>query len=147
MLLYYNDHKHLARQVASWKNFSQAALDQIQFVIVDDGSTLGHKVAGLFPVNREMMKGLDVIVYKVDQNLAWNIGGARNLGFWMSNTEWIFMNDTDIEGKPDTVDFVSELANIDYSNYNGTSQAPVYLYFKRCRASGFKNHPAVILLK
>ena len=147
LLLYYNDHKHLAHQVVSWKNFSQAAVDQTQFVIVDDGSTLNHTAADCFAANKEMVDDLDVIIYKIDQDLAWNIGGARNLGFWMSNTEWIFMNDADIIVKSDTMDFVSELANKDYSNFDGTNKAPVYLYFKRWRASGFKKHPAVMLLK
>mmetsp|Transcript_38847 Transcript_38847/g.93913 ORF Transcript_38847/g.93913 Transcript_38847/m.93913 type:complete len:388 (+) Transcript_38847:94-1257(+) len=150
MLLYYNNHKHLAQQVHSWKNFSQAALDQIQFVIVDDGSTLGHTAADLFAANRNYIKGLDILVYKIDQDLAWNIGGARNLGFYMSNTEWIFMNDADIEVKTDTMDFVTRL--LDYKpqqQENGTTTGlePVYLYFKRWREAGFKNHPAVMLIK
>ncbi|KAL3927257.1 MAG: hypothetical protein SGBAC_013156, partial [Bacillariaceae sp.] len=97
MLLYYNKHVHLAHQIKSWKNFSQAALDQTQFVIVDDGSTLGHTAADLLAANRDFVKGLDILVYKIDQDLDWNIGGARNLGFYMSNTPWIFMNDADIE--------------------------------------------------
>lgn len=153
MLLYYNAHKHLAHQVKAWKNFSKAALDQIQFVIVDDGSTLGHTAADLFAANREFVKGLDILVYKIDQDLAWNIGGARNLGFWMANTPWVFMNDADIEVRPDTMDFVTELVKqgpppVNLGNGTKTnSLEPVYLYFKRWREAGFKNHPAVMLIQ
>lgn len=144
MLLYYNNHGHLAQQINAWKNYSRAALDQTQFLIIDDGSTPGHTAADLFAANRELMKGLDVVVYKIDQDLVWNIGGARNLGFWMANTEWVFMNDADIEVKPDTMDFITDLVNKDYSNQ---TVAPIYLYFKRLKPEGFKNHPAVMLLK
>lgn len=147
MLLYYNKHVHLAHQIKSWKNFSQAALDQTQFVIVDDGSTLGHTAADLLAANRDFVKGLDILVYKIDQDLDWNIGGARNLGFYMSNTPWIFMNDADIEVKSDTMDFVTTLPDSNPSENGTIVQEPVYLYFKRWREAGFKNHPAVMLIK
>ena len=147
LLLYYNSHKFLSHQVKSWTNFSKAALDQIQFVIIDDGSAFGHTAADFLRINRNYTKGLDIVVFKIDQDLAWNIGGARNLGFLMANTEWVFMNDADIEVRAETIDFVTKLINQQDNRFNGTNSEKVYLYFKRWTEAGVKNHPAVMLIK
>mmetsp|Transcript_33731 Transcript_33731/g.81792 ORF Transcript_33731/g.81792 Transcript_33731/m.81792 type:complete len:396 (+) Transcript_33731:71-1258(+) len=153
MLIYYNDHHHLAHQLQSWKNFSQTALDQMQFLIVDDGSAPGHTAKEFLQANYEYAESVDIVIYSIEQDLLWNIGGARNLGFWMANTEWIFMSDGDIHVSRETMDYVVDLTTKPVENFPGNETDPateylmnVFVMFQRYRPSGFKPHPAVMLL-
>lgn len=151
--IYFNDHHHLAHQLKSWISYGKAVLDQIQFVIVDDCSASGHTAAEFLQANNNQDGGilakkttfeLDIVIYKIDQNLMWNIGGARNLGFWMANTPWIFMSDTDTQVPPETMHFILQKIT---DNSSRTTAPPVYTFFQRIRESGFKPHPAVMLIR
>ena len=145
LLLHYNDNFDLANQLHEWRTFSQSALNSIQFLIVDDGSAPQHSAAHVLQANREIAKHFDILVYRIDQNLQWNIGGARNLRFWMADTPWVFMNDADIQVKPETMDFVNQLVT---ESRNRTDPQHVYLYFQRYRGdSRYKPHPAIMLLR
>jgi hypothetical protein len=84
-LIYYNDHHLLAQQLDSWTKFSAQALDQIQFLVVNDGSAPFHTAMYFFRANPQLTNQLDLVVYKIDQDMDWNIGGGRNLGFWMAS--------------------------------------------------------------
>lgn len=150
LLLYYNDHHLLAQQLDSWTKFSQEALDQIQFLVVDDGSVPGHGAKDFFRANLELTNKLDLALYRIDQDMEWNIGGARNLGFWMASTPWVFMSDGDIRVEPDTMDYILTLANDATSTFikNNVSVSRLYGYFQRYVAPNEKKpHPAVMLAK
>ncbi|CAJ1956897.1 unnamed protein product [Cylindrotheca closterium] len=151
-LIYFNDHHHLAHQLKSWISYGQNVLDQIQFVIVDDSSAPGHTAAEFLQANinhndsQTIRTPLDIVIYKIDQNLMWNIGGARNLGFWMANTPWVFMSDTDTQVAPETMKYILEKVSSSAA-ITDTSSPAVYTFFQRQRDSGFKPHPAVMLIR
>ena len=90
LLLYYNDYEFLAQQLQSWNQIPDSTLSQIKFIIIDDGSAIGQRAVEFININQnyEKSSSLDLTIYEIDQDLAWNIGGARNLGFWLSSTEW-----------------------------------------------------------
>jgi len=114
LLLYYNDYEFLAHQLESWNKLSNDTLSQIQFMIIDDGSTPGQRAVELININHQHYDKsflLDISIYEIDQDLSWNIGGARNLGFWMASTKWIFMNDADILVYPQTMDYILNLTS------------------------------------
>lgn len=142
-LIYFNDHHHLAHQLKSWIGYGEDALNQIQFVIVDDSSAPGHTAAEFLQANLDLAKNLDIVIYRIEQNLMWNIGGARNLGFWMANTPWIFMSDGDTQVPKDTMTYI--LGKVE-EGLNSDSP-PVYTFFQRVRDTGFKPHPAVMLIR
>jgi hypothetical protein len=146
-LIYYNDHHHLAQQVDSWTKFSKESTTQIQYIIIDDGSTVGHRAVDFLDANKNKTKPLDILVYEIDQDLPWNIGGARNLGFWVANTPWIFMTDGDIKVDPKTMDFITSLAQ-EATKKNDTSS--VYGFFQRIgkyeEMRKKSPHPAVMLI-
>lgn len=141
-LIYFNDHHHLAHQLKSWTSYGQQFLNQIQFLIVDDSSAPGHTAAEFLQANYKLAKSLDIVIYRIDQNLMWNIGGARNLGFWMAHTPWIFMSDTDTTVAPETMQYILDKVDI------VSTSPPVYTFFQRIRDTGlFKPHPAVMLIR
>lgn len=147
-LLYFNDHHHLAHQLHSWTKFSKESIDQLQFVIVDDGSTGGHRAVDFLKANKDKAKSLDLVVYEIDQHLDWNIGGARNLGFWVASTPWVFMNDGDIIVDPGTMDFVAALT--EESSTGIQTKSSVFSSFQRVYNipnKPEKPHPAVMLIE
>jgi hypothetical protein len=141
LLIYYNDDQNFAHQLDSWMKFSYEALSRIRFIVVDDGSDVGHRAVEMLGsnlansttsssssnnnnnINKNIgLSSLDIRVYEIDQDIDWNIGGGRNLGFWIasqvastntdtdtdnySSSSWVFMNDADILIPPETMDFV-----------------------------------------
>jgi predicted glycosyltransferase involved in capsule biosynthesis len=75
-LTFYNDHEHLDKHLNEWDTYPY-----VQKQIIDDGS--------LEPPHA------NVPVYRIEQDIPWNIPGARNLGATVCPTEWILFCDTD----------------------------------------------------
>lgn len=142
-IIYYNNVDYLAQQIDSWIAFSETAKKRTQFLIVDDGSTIGYRAVDFLNANPAIIAAgnLDIQVYEVDQDLVWNIGGARNLGFWVAPTEWVFLSDSDIVVRSPTMDYVLEL-------YDRSTPQTIFKNFHRRRADRktFKPHPAVMLI-
>jgi hypothetical protein len=141
-LIYYNNVDYLAQQVHSWRHFSHKA--QIQFLIVDDGSAAEHSAAHFLQQQQQELADLDIVVYEIDQDLAWNIGGARNLGFHVATTEWVLLSDADIVVPPTTMEYI--LQQLLLNNINNKNV--IYRSFQRLRADHvtLKPHPAVMVL-
>jgi len=139
LLLYFNDDNHLSHQVNSWQQYSSEVLNQIQFLIVDDGTSKRKSAESFFKRNMVKKNFLDLRLLKINQSINWNIGGARNLGFFEAYSDWVFMIDGDTIVKPKTIEFV--LRNLQ-------SPTNVYIFFERIRADRKtdKPHPAVMLL-
>lgn len=144
LLLYYNDHKFLAQHLKSWLNYSAETLSKIEFVIVDDGSAMKHRAIDFLEANRQYAQKVDISVYEIDQDMIYNIGGARNLGFWVSNTKWTFMNDADMLIEDETAQFFLDLIEQDEEKERQGQTDNIYSYFQTSR--GFP-HPAVLMMK
>ena len=160
LLIYYNDDQNFAHQLDSWMKFSYEALSRIRFIVVDDGSDIGHRAVEMLGSNLAnsttsssssssnssnnndvSLSSLDIRVYEIDQDINWNIGGGRNLGFWIasqgasidtdtdtdnySSSSWVFMNDADILIPPETMDFVLGLTE-ELSNDNIDANVDVH---------------------
>lgn len=140
LLLYFNDDNHLSHQLNSWQEYSSKVLSEIQFLIVDDGSIKGKWAESFFRRNNLKYKSLDIRLVKIDQSIEWNIGGARNLGFFEAESDWVLMIDGDTIVKPRLIEFA--LTNTKNPN-------DVYIFFDRIRPDGktSKPHPAVMLLR
>ena len=139
-LIYYNRPDYLTLQLESWMKFSEETRQKTQFLIVDDGSAPGFRAADVLAANPTT---LDIQVYEVDQDLDWNIGGARNLGFYVAPIDWVFLSDSDILVRPDTMDYVvNTLVN------RGMKKKSIYRNFHRLRSDRVttKPHPAVMML-
>ena len=63
------------------------------FLIVDDGSPPGNEAASA--VSADMRTWLQFAIVRIEQDLAWNIGGARNLLVAMAPTEHVLLMDMD----------------------------------------------------
>mmetsp|Transcript_34672 Transcript_34672/g.107226 ORF Transcript_34672/g.107226 Transcript_34672/m.107226 type:complete len:285 (+) Transcript_34672:339-1193(+) len=74
--LYYADSEFLAKHVEYWNAYPTTLLEKIHFLVVDDGSPAGRRAAPIVEKNRGPAS---VSVVEIDQDLVWNVAGARNL--------------------------------------------------------------------
>lgn len=95
---YYRQPRMLAKQLATWAEYSAEAKDFFRFVIVDDCSPEpAHEVLDLFALNHEAAPFVmpRISLYRIDEDVPWNRGMARNLGTTVAETEWVLHVDTD----------------------------------------------------
>lgn len=86
---YYNSPMMLERHLFEWSGYSPAVKSQLRAIIVDDGS----QVAPAAPHLRD--PGFPVELYRIKQNLKWNVAGARNLGMHVAPDGLCLISDID----------------------------------------------------
>lgn len=74
-----------------WLAYPQFILDNLRFIIVDDGSSIKPAVNYLV---KDISK-LHIEIYRIDIDRRWNQDGAKNLGALFCVNEWIFLSDMD----------------------------------------------------
>lgn len=86
---YYNNPAMLAVQADAWLHYPEG----LRVVVVDDGSALAPAEGVLEPQRQALER--NVALYRVEQDIPWNRGGARNLGAHVAGTEWVLHVDID----------------------------------------------------
>lgn len=76
-----------------YAGYPQEILDQVQFIIVDDGSPISYEIPD-FNLNLHWLR--------IDDDIAWNQGGARNLGVTYAKSDKILITDLDHSLPPET---------------------------------------------
>lgn len=80
----------LDQQLASWSKFGPAVLQQLEFVIVDDGSNPAIKVD-----RAQLPADMRLVLARIEQDIPWNMPGARNLGALLARGEFLLLYDID----------------------------------------------------
>jgi hypothetical protein len=137
-LSYYNqDKKTLVRHIESWKEFPVEIREKFSFFIIDDCSKIpAHDLLKDIDV-----KGLDLHMYRVKEDLYCNIAGVRNLGAKECKTPYMMIIDMDTVVSPVMSHELVELAK---NNINNN------IAFRFNRKGGKKSghmHPAVCLIR
>lgn len=83
---FYNHPEMVLKQIRYWETLPDAFLSQVEFVLVDDCS----ETPPVFPQTK-----IDLKVYRVTSDIAWNQAGARNLGIFNASAEWALYFDID----------------------------------------------------
>lgn len=87
---YYFDQKaadSLYRMLDHYASFSKDLMSRIQFVLVDDHSKIDVPISKSLPLNYQL--------FRVNKDIFWNNGGARNLGVIHARTEKLLLTDID----------------------------------------------------
>jgi hypothetical protein len=85
-LLYYNNGDKILRHLTEWEKFN----DRCSFVVIDDGSQVDPARPHL-----QGHRHLDLRLFRIREDIAWNIPGARNLAATVATTPWILIGDMD----------------------------------------------------
>jgi len=87
---YYRNFNMLKFQIKNWKSWSYEIRKDINIIIVDDGSPE--------PLDSNKLKCenmLNLLLYRIKENIPWNIAGAKNLLADQCESEWFLMHDID----------------------------------------------------
>ena len=92
---YYRQPQMLRKQMEHWVCYSRDIANAFRFVVVDDGSPEeARKVIEEFLVFGDPLLNI-LSLYRIDKDIPWNRGMARNLGTHVAETEWVLHVDTD----------------------------------------------------
>jgi len=121
--IFYGQHKMLPLHEAAWKRHGE---DSVLYTMIDDASPI--------PLPLSFGKK-NLSIYRVEQDIPWNIAGARNLVFHTAKTEWVFCADVDHVVTPEAL---SAIMALDRSDPN-----IVYTFRRRAR-DGYVGVDAII---
>lgn len=77
----------LSDLLCEYASYPKDIVDHVNFILVDDGSPV--------PVRIPEELNLNILHLRIDKDIRWNQGGARNLGIVMSRSDKIFTTDLD----------------------------------------------------
>ena len=91
---FYRQPRMLVKQACTWLGYSEEVRRAIRITVVDDGSP--EEAEAVLEANvRDVFSQLDFSLYRIDKDVPWNRGMARNLGTKMATTPWVLHVDTD----------------------------------------------------
>lgn len=85
---YYENGGMLERHLSEWYRYDTMVKENMRAVIVDDGSERDRAADHMRSV------GFPVELYRIKQNIPWNVPGARNLGMQQASG-WCLLTDID----------------------------------------------------
>lgn len=87
---YYEGGDAIATHLQNWAEYPGHIRDNLQFIFVDDGSPTE-------PLENYLPKDVpfNLSTFRIDVNIPWNDGGARNLGAHFAKADWMIMMDLD----------------------------------------------------
>ena len=140
--LYYEDERHLQQLVGAWLALPTYLKSALVFMVIDDGSTRFPARHVLEPFRSH----LHLKLIRIRAELAWNIGGARNLAVLVCPTPYILLLDADLRT---SATFLTEaLALVKVARRSNDTQL-IFIRFQRMFSSGeepSRPHPAAMLL-
>jgi glycosyltransferase involved in cell wall biosynthesis len=134
-LPYYMNQGMLDEQLRRLAGLPAAILEQLELIVVDDGSPNGEAVA-----NVRHVIGCPVRVFRIDVDIRWNQDAARNIGAQEAEARWLLLTD---------IDHVVPLATWEYLLAKKFEKARAYRFSratldeigKKDRITPYKPHP------
>jgi len=124
---FYNDQENIDSVLSllqEYEKMDPVLLDQIQFVIVDDGSPISYEIPEF---------DLNLTWLRIRENIPWNQGGARNLGAVYAKSDKIFMTDLDWQINEEAFRFMVEKRRLGRTAYkireNGRKKGHSNMWF------------------
>lgn len=87
VMAYYRAPLMLKRHTETWGLYSEYVKKRLRVILVDDGSPE--------PITPPAVKGVEVHVFRIKQNIPWNMDGARNLAMFHCPDKFALMTDMD----------------------------------------------------
>ncbi len=87
VMTYFNNPEMMKIHLATWHTYPSKLRAMIQFIVVDDHSEVPLEIDEAV---------LNLTILRVDDDITWNLPGARNLGADYCKTDWFMITDTDM---------------------------------------------------
>ena len=144
--IYYCSQHTLSAHAAAWSAWPKHERALLFFLIIDDGSP--HRRTAALPPDVHLRLRLAIV--RIEQDLPWNIGGARNLIFATAPTEHVLVMDMDVEVPLPLATQLLQLVRLMGSLEKEHGPQILYQFPRlvRTRNGTARNgHPAVMLLR
>ena len=143
VILSYASPALLVNHLETIRSYSKKTRRALDVLIIDDGSPPGLDAATFVtPLHAEGLHSLKVVA--IAEDLAWNIGGARNLAFHLASTTRVLLLDADTVFSSEMIEATMALP---HHASRGNHSIPVMHKFNRRRPSGeLVPHPAAMLI-
>lgn len=106
VLPFFNNEPAVIQQIESWRRLDKKYSGQMELILIDDCSS--HSSIPSLPSNIRM--------FRIENPILWNQGGARNLGVVFSRADWVVLSDVDYIISPESFSFILDnLKNLDVS--------------------------------
>jgi len=136
-LIYYASPALLLRHMAIIHAYTPAVLARLHLLLIDDGSPLGLDAARYINGSGGL-RSLSVV--RIEPDIAWNLGGARNLAMHLATTPRVMLIELDAPAPSQVMAAALELPAT-------THGVPIAHRFNRVRPDGsYKISPAAVLL-
>ena len=150
-LIYYASPALLLRHLAVVGSYAPNVRSRLHLLIIDDGSPAHLDAASYISarVRRELSGAHSLTIARIEQDLTWNIGGARNLAFHLAPTPRVLLLDLDTPAPPAMIAAVLGLSPRVAVNSPAGANAgvPIAHRFNRLRPTGeHKLSPAAVLM-
>ncbi len=129
VLSYFNSGKMLEKHLDEWSHYAPHVKENFSAVIVDDGSPEDYAEKHMRDV------GFPVELYRIKQNIAWNVPGARNLGMFVAPDGPCLLTDIDHLLQKDDASKLVQLI------HNTGVPGKIFYIFQRKWADGRALHP------
>lgn len=83
---FYDSNDGIGNQIRHWKGFDPGLLEQIEFILIDDFSPGPPQIA---------KEHLNLRLFRVTDDIDWNMPGCRNLGAVQAQSDWCLFFDID----------------------------------------------------
>jgi hypothetical protein len=139
-LLYFAKPAMLMRQLENFESYPSEIRQILTILIVDDGSPEGLQASEYISKDRLDNPDLRLQLAHVTTDKAWNIGGARNLAFYLADTPEALLLDLDMLVPQETME-----AALKWTTKNETHTI-AHRFNRRIPEGDNRKHPAVALL-
>ena len=140
VLIYYAAPSLLVRHLRTLRSCAAHVRSLVHLLIIDDGSPADLDAASYVPPT--LGAGLaSLVIARIEQDLLWNIGGARNLAFHLARTPRVLLLDVDTPAPPPVMAAAVHLPALTADG------VPIAHRFNRIRPDGtLKPSPAAVLM-
>jgi hypothetical protein len=139
-LLYFAKPAMLMRQLENFESYPLEIRRLLTILVVDDGSPEGLQASEYISRGRLDNADLRLRLAHITTDKAWNIGGARNLAFYLADTPEVLLLDLDMLIPQETME-----AALKWTTKNQT-HIIAHRFNRRTPNGETRKHPAVALL-
>ena len=94
----FGQEKRIFKLLKVWDEWSDDVKDHVQINLIDD-----HGTPSVEEILSNKTMDYNISVYRIQDDLKYNIAGALNLGMMLADTPWILTMDTDYSFQPDVM--------------------------------------------